>query len=266
MAKPAFSFCKEPREADPDNRMSERFLRNEMILGPEAVEKLSRAHVCVFGLGGVGSYAVEALARSGVGELTLIDQDAYSESNINRQLGALTSTVGQAKAQVLAQRVLDINPTCVVHPILGRYERENGDQFFGNYDYIVDAIDLVACKVDLICRAREKGIPIISALGTGNKLDPSLLQVADLSKTSGCPLARVMRKELGKLGIKHLKVVFSPEEPAPTTQMEAPPPGRRSVPASVPWVPSVAGLMMGGAVVMDLVKEEMTKGKDDTTC
>ena len=231
--------------------MSERFLRNEMILGTAALKKLADSHVCVFGLGGVGSYVVEALARAGVGELTLIDQDVYGESNINRQLGALTSTVGRAKADVLAERVLDINPNCVVHPVLGRYEKENGAQFFADYDYVVDTIDLVACKVDLICRCLEKGIP---ALGTGNKLDPSQLRVTDLSKTSGCPLARVMRRELGRLGIKHLKVVFSPEEPAPTVQMETPPPGRRSVPASVPWVPSVAGLMLGGAVVMDLVK------------
>jgi len=243
--------------------MSERFLRNEMILGPDAMEKLAHSHVCVFGLGGVGSYAVEALARSGVGELTLVDQDSYSESNINRQLGALTSTVGQSKAHVLAQRVRDINPDCLVHPILGRYEKETGESFFGPYDYIVDAIDLVACKVDLICRAQEKGIPILSALGTGNKLDASQLCVTDLSKTYGCPLARIMRKELGKLGIKHLKVVFSPEEPAPTTQMEAPPPGRRSVPASVPWVPSVAGLMLGGAVVMDLISDEKNR-KEET--
>lgn len=241
--------------------MRERFLRNEMILGSVALKKLAGSHVCVFGLGGVGSYAVEALARAGVGELTLIDQDVYGESNINRQLGALTSTVGRAKADVLAERVLDINPDCAVHPVLGRYEKENGAQFFADYDYVVDAIDLVACKVDLICRCLEKGIPIISALGTGNKLDPSQLRVTDLSKTSGCPLARVMRRELGRLGIKHLKVVFSPEEPAPTLQLEAPPPGRRSVPASVPWVPSVAGLMLGGAVVMDLVKDCVNEGE-----
>lgn len=234
--------------------MSERFLRNEMILGAEALEKLERSHVCVFGLGGVGSYVVEALARSGVGQLTLVDQDVYGESNINRQLGALTSTVGQPKAEVLARRVRDINPNCQVHPVQARYERENGAQLLPECDYVVDAIDLVACKVDLICRCLERGIPIISALGTGNKLDPAQLRVTDLSKTSGCPLARVMRRELGRLGIKHLKVVFSPEEPAPTAQLEAPPPGRRSVPASVPWVPSVAGLMLGGAVVMDLVK------------
>lgn len=235
--------------------MSQRFLRNEMMLGPAAVERLAAAHVCVVGLGGVGSYAVEALARSGVGQLTLIDQDDYSESNINRQLGALTSTIGVPKAQALAQRVADINPLCAVHPIVGRYTPQEGGRFFGDYDYLVDAIDLVSCKVDLILRAGEKGIPIISALGTGNKLDPSLLQVADLSKTYGCPLARVMRRELGRRGVKHLKVVFSPEEPVDTLQLEAPPPGRRSVPASVPWVPSVAGLLLGGAVVMDLVEE-----------
>lgn len=234
--------------------MSERFLRNEMILGAAALEKLGRSHVCVFGLGGVGSYAVEALARSGVGQLTLVDQDVYSESNINRQLGALTSTVGQPKAEVLARRVLDIHPDCQVHPVQARYDRENGAQLLPECDYVVDAIDLVACKVDLICRCLERGTPIISALGTGNKLDPTLLRVTDLSKTSGCPLARVMRRELGRLGIRHLKVVFSPEEPAPTAQLEAPPPGRRSVPASVPWVPSVAGLLLGGAVVMDLVR------------
>ena len=235
--------------------MSERFLRNEMLLGRAAVERLAAAHVCVVGLGGVGSYAVEALARAGVGELTLIDQDAYGESNINRQLGALESTLGQPKAEVLARRVLDINPDCRVHPVVGRYAREDRERFFGDYDYIADAIDLVSCKVDLICQSLERGIPILSALGTGNKLDPSLVEVTDLSKTKGCPLARVMRRELGRRGIRRLKVVYSPEEAAPCAALEAPPPGRRSVPASVPWVPSVAGLMMGGAIVMDLVRE-----------
>lgn len=236
--------------------MNERFLRNEMMLGENAMKKLAASHVCVVGLGGVGSYAVECLARAGIGELTLIDQDAYSLSNINRQLGALTSTIGKSKAHALAERVLDINPNCVVHPIVGKYSREDREAFWGSYDYLVDAIDLVACKIDLIVQAQERGIPIISALGTGNKLDATRLQISDLSKTSGCPLARVMRRELGRLGIKHLKVVFSPEEPAETTQPEAPPPGRRSVPASVPWVPSVAGLLMGGAVVMDLAGDQ----------
>lgn len=235
--------------------MNERFLRNEMMLGKDAVEKLASSHVCVVGLGGVGSYAVEALARAGIGELTLIDQDEYSLSNCNRQLGALTSTIGQSKAHALAARVMDINPDCKVHPIVGKYTKEDREQFWGEYDYVVDAIDLVACKIDLICQAQERDIPIISALGTGNKLDATKLEITDLSKTYGCPLARVMRRELGRLGIKHLKVVFSPEEAAETMQLEAPPPGRRSVPASIPWVPSVAGLLMGGAVVMDLVKK-----------
>ncbi len=234
--------------------MGNRFLRNEMLLGPQAIERLGRSHVAVVGLGGVGSYAVEALARAGVGALTLIDQDVYSESNVNRQLGALSSTLGRAKAEVLAERVGDIAPDCAVRPIVGTYRAEDRERFFGPYDYLVDAIDLVSCKVDLICQCLERGIPVISALGTGNKLDPSLLEVTDLSKTKGCPLARVMRKELGRRGIRHLKVVYSPEEPAPTLPLEAPPPGRRSVPASVPWVPSVAGLMLAGAVVMDLIE------------
>ena len=234
--------------------MSETFLRNEMLLGPAAREKLSASHVCVVGLGGVGSWAVEALARSGVGELTLVDQDAYSESNINRQLGALHSTIGRAKAEVLAERVLDINPRCRVHPIVGRYEADHREDFFSSYDYLVDAIDLVSCKVDLIRTALERGIPVVSALGTGNKLDASLLEVTDLAKTKGCPLARVMRRELGKLGIRHLKVVYSPEEPVPCAALETPPPGRRSVPGSVPWVPSAAGLMLGGAAVLDLIQ------------
>ena len=233
--------------------MSERFLRNEMLLGPEALEKLRSSHVCVVGLGGVGSWAVECLARSGVGELTLIDQDAYSESNINRQLGALTSTIDIPKPEALAARVRDINPDCVVHPIIGKYDREDNERFWGDYDYLIDCIDLVACKIDLILQAQARDIPIISALGTGNKLDFRKIEVTDLSKTYGCPLARVMRRELGRRGVKHLKVVYSPEEPAPCAQLEAPPPGRRSVPGSVPWVPPVAGLMMGGAAVMDLI-------------
>ena len=234
--------------------MQEQFLRTEMILGPEAVEKLRRCHVAVFGLGGVGSYAVEALARSGIGELTLVDQDTISASNINRQLFALHSTVGRPKAEVAAERCRDINPGIVVHPIQATYDSAHREDFFcRQYDYIVDAIDLVSCKLDLIQQAIEREIPILSALGTGNKLDPSLLEITDIAKTSGCPLARVMRKELRARGIQHLKVVFSPEQAVPTAQLEAPPPGRRSVPASVAWVPSVAGLMMAGAVVQDLI-------------
>ena len=242
--------------------MTERFIRNEMLLGPRAMEKLKSSHVCVVGLGGGGSCAAEALARSGVGELTLVDRDAYSLSNINRQLGALTSTAGRSKAAVMAERVRDINPDCAVHPLAIHYDRETPDSFFDGLDYIADAIDLVSCKIDLICRARDRGIPVLSALGTGNKLDPSRLEVTDLSLTRGCPLARVMRRELGRRDIRHLKVVYSSEEAVPCAPLEAPPPGRRSVPGSVPWVPPIAGIMMAGAIVMDLVGEARPCAQD----
>ena len=234
--------------------MNERFLRTEMIVGAPALDKLRRSHVAVFGLGGVGSYAAECLARSGVGTLTLVDQDTVSVSNINRQLCALTSTVGQYKAEVVADRVRDINPDAVVYPICATYDAAHREDFFSaRYDYIADCIDLVTCKLDLIQQAMDRRIPILSALGTGNKLDPTLLRVADISQTSGCPLARVMRKELRSRGIRHLKVVFSPEQPAATAQLEAPSPGRRSVPASVPWVPSTAGILLAGTIVRDLI-------------
>lgn len=225
-----------------------------MLLGADAMARLRRCHVIVFGLGGVGSYAAECLARSGVGELTLVDQDTISVTNINRQLYALRSTVGQSKAEVAARRCADIDPELRVHPICATYNAAHRDRFFStHYDYIVDAIDLVSCKLDLIEQARLRRIPILTALGTGNKLDPTLLQVTDISKTSGCPLARVMRRELRARDIRRLKVVYSPEEPAETQQLEAPPPGRRSVPASVAWVPATAGLLMGSVVIRDLL-------------
>ena len=225
-----------------------------MLLGADAMARLHRSHVAVFGLGGVGSYAAECLARSGVGELTLVDQDTISVTNINRQLYALRSTVGQSKAEVAARRCADIDPELRVHPICATYDAAHRDRFFStHYDYIVDAIDLVSCKLDLIEQARLRRIPILTALGTGNKLDPTLLQVTDISKTSGCPLARVMRRELRARDIRRLKVVYSPEEPAETQQLEAPPPGRRSVPASVAWVPATAGLLMGSVVIRDLL-------------
>ena len=225
-----------------------------MLLGADAMARLQRCHVIVFGLGGVGSYAAECLARSGVGELTLVDQDTISVTNINRQLYALRSTVGQSKAEVAARRCADIDPELRVHPICATYDAAHRDRFFStHYDYIVDAIDLVSCKLDLIEQARLRRIPILTALGTGNKLDPTLLQVTDISKTSGCPLARVIRRELRARDIRRLKVVYSPEEPAETQQLEAPPPGRRSVPASVAWVPATAGLLMGSVVIRDLL-------------
>ena len=237
--------------------MNDIFLRTRMLLGDDAMDHLASSHVAVFGLGGVGSYAVEALARSGVGELTLVDRDTLRPSNINRQLYALHSTVGQPKAEVAARRCLDINPALRVHTLCETYDADHREAFFtAKYDFIIDAIDLVSCKLDLISQALARGIPIISALGTGNKLDPSLLCVSDISKTSGCPLARVMRRELKDRGIRHLPVVFSPEQPAETRQLDTPDPGRRSVPASVSWVPSCAGLMLGGYVVRQLCAEK----------
>lgn len=230
------------------------FLRTEMILGQEAMARLQAAHVIVFGLGGVGGYVVEGLARSGVGELTLVDHDTIGMTNLNRQIGALHSTLGQKKAEAMGRRVLDINPACRVHVRAEHYDATSRDRFFDGtrYDYVVDAIDLVSCKLDLIETAILQKIPIISSMGTGNKLDASAFQVADIAKTSGCPLARVVRKELRQRGILHHKVVYSPELPAFAEQVEAPPPGRRSVPASVVWAPACAGLMLAGAVVMDL--------------
>ena len=241
--------------------MDQRFLRNEMLWGREGQERLAASHVILFGLGGVGSYTAECLARSGIGELTLVDSDTVSVTNINRQLEATTSTVGMAKADAVAARIRDINPSAILHPIQALYDAGHRDCFFPDgcrYDYIVDAIDLVSCKLDLLETARRLNIPLIMALGTGNKLDPTQLRLADISETYGCPLARVMRKELRSRGIHHQKVVFSPEEPAPTIQLEAPPPGRRSVPASNPWVPATAGLLLGSAVVRDILEKERT--------
>lgn len=238
--------------------MDERFLRNEMLWGGEGQERLARSHVILFGLGGVGSYTAECLARSGIGELTIVDSDTVAVSNINRQLEALTSTVGLPKAQAVAQRLRDINPQIRLHPVHGLYDAAHRDDFFPEgcrYDYIVDAIDLVSCKLDLAETARRLEIPLIMALGTGNKLDPEQLRLADISETYGCPLARVMRKELRRRNITRQRVVFSPEEPRPTTQSEAPPPGRRSVPASNPWVPATAGLLLGSAVVRDILSK-----------
>ena len=174
--------------------MDEIFLRSRMLLGETAMERLRASHVAVFGLGGVGSWCAEALCRSGVGELTLVDRDLVSESNRNRQLCALGSTVGRPKAEVMAERLLDISPACRVHPILGHYAAADRDRFFADYDYVVDCIDLVSCKLDLILSCRERGIPIVSALGTGNKKDASLLRLDDIANTFGCALARVVRR------------------------------------------------------------------------
>ncbi len=236
--------------------MENPFIREEMALGSEALLKLQKSHVIVFGIGGVGSYTCEALARAGVGTITLVDHDTVGLSNINRQLCALHSTVGQYKAEVMAQRIKDINPDCTVRALCRLYTEEDKLAFFDrDYSYVADCIDLVSCKLSLIMNARERNIPIISALGTGNKLDPSRFSITDISKTSGCPLARVIRRELKNRGISHHTVLFSPEEPLTPLALETPPPGRRSIPASVSWCPSVAGLMIAGHIVQTLIQE-----------
>lgn len=234
--------------------MSERFLREEMLFGPASMEKLKNSSVIVFGLGGVGSWCAEGLARAGVGSLTLVDQDTVGESNINRQLCALSSTLGQAKAEIMAARVRDINPDINARPLTARYEAGTRNQFFDrHYDYIVDCIDLVSCKVDLIETAQKLDIPIISALGAGNKKNAEYLTVTDISKTEGCPLARVVRKELRKRGIIHLPVVFSAEPAMKPADAEQPPPGRRSVPGSLVWVTATAGMLLCSHVVQALI-------------
>ena len=232
--------------------MRERTIRAEMLLGHEAMEKLENSHVAVFGLGGVGSWCAEALARSGVGRMTLIDRDTVGESNINRQLCAYTSTVGRAKTVVMAEHLRDVNPDIRVSCIEGHYEAADRERFFADYDFVVDCIDLVSCKIDLILSCRERGIPIVSALGTGNKRDAQQLRLDDISKTFGCTFARVIRKELRARGVEHHPVVYSPEEPMEAAQFEAPPPGRRSVPGSLVWVPASAGMLLCQYVVQEL--------------
>jgi len=235
--------------------MREQFMRCEMLLGPAAMEKLARSHVAVFGLGGVGSWCAEALARTGIGALTLIDHDDVGLTNLNRQAQATHATLGQPKAAALANRIALLSPDCKTETIIGKYSADCREKFWQEYDYVLDCIDLVSCKLDLIETALGRNIPILSALGTGNKLDPTLLRVSDISKTEGCPLARIVRKELRARGIAHHKVVWSPEQAHDALQLEAPPPGRRSVPASVMWVPASAGLLMAAECVKDLTAE-----------
>ncbi len=229
--------------------MDNQFSRTELLLGTEAVEKLANSRVAVFGIGGVGGYAVEALARSGVGTLDLIDNDKVSLSNINRQIIATHSTVGEYKVDVAKVRIADINPNATVNTYRTFYMPEVAHEFdFSKYDYIIDAIDTVTAKLDLAVRATDLSIPIISSMGAGNKLDPTAFEVADIYKTSVCPLAKVMRYELRKRGVKKLKVVYSKEPPVTPSKD-----GER-VPASCAFVPSVVGLIIAGEVIRDLVK------------
>lgn len=235
--------------------MGEETIRTEMLLGTQALERLAGARVAVFGIGGVGGYTVEALARAGVGKLDLVDSDRISLSNLNRQLLALHSTLGMRKVDAAKTRVLDINPRAEVTLWPLFYSRETAEQFdFSQYDYIVDAIDTVSAKLLLVERAANAGTPIISCMGTGNKLNPAEFQVADISGTSMCPLARVMRRELGKRGIRHLKVVYSREEALRPTgwEEEAAALGKRQIPGSVSFVPGAAGLILAGEVIRDL--------------
>ena len=235
------------------------FTRTALLLGSDAMEKLKNARVAIFGLGGVGGYAAEALARSGVGALDFIDHDTLSTTNINRQILATVQTVGKPKAEVARERALSINPA--VHATAWNlfYGPDTADQFdFTQYSYVIDAIDTVTGKLALVKAAREANVPILSCMGTGNKLDPTKFQIADISQTSVCPLARIMRKECRKRGIEKLKVLFSTEDPIPSDpeaiSLEELPEGRRALPGSVAFVPSVAGLIIAGEVIKDLMK------------
>ena len=244
--------------------MSDQFIRTRLLGGDEALERLKQARVAVFGVGGVGGYAVEALARSGIGTLHLYDDDIVSESNLNRQIAALHSTVGQPKAEVMARRVRDINPNCQAEFFRMFYLPQNADQVdLSQYDYVADCIDTVTAKLELISRCTSLQVRIISAMGTGNKFDPSALVVTDISRTQGCPLARTMRKELRKRGISHLKVVYStelPTQPLHPAEPEAPEafgtrPGsaaRRDTPGSTPFVPAAAGLLLASVIAQEL--------------
>ena len=239
--------------------MIEQFSRTEILLGEEAMTRLYGAKVAVFGVGGVGGYVVEALARCGIGRLDLCDSDTVSVSNINRQILATHSTVGMLKVEAAKRRIADINPACEVRTYPFFYLPDTADRFdFTEYDYIVDCIDTVTVKLQLVERAVAAGTPIICSMGTGNKLDPAAFQVADISKTSMCPLARIMRKELKKRGIHHLKVVYSQEEARKpdVDEEELKRIGKRQIPGSVAFVPGAAGLILAGEVVKDLIEKE----------
>ena len=227
-----------------------QFSRTELLLGEKSVEKLAKKRIAVFGVGGVGGFVCEGLVRAGIGEIDIIDKDTVAVSNLNRQLIALHSTVGQNKVDVLEERLKDINPKLILRKYKCFFLPETSDNFdFKQYNYVVDAIDTVTGKIELVLKAEEAGVPIISAMGAGNKLDPTAFQVADIYKTSVCPLARVMRRELKKRGIEKLKVVYSKEEPVKPVFAE----GEETVPGSVSFVPSVMGLIIAGEIVKELL-------------
>lgn len=229
--------------------MNSEFSRTENLIGANALEKLKKCHIAVFGVGGVGGFVVEALARAGVGAIDLIDSDCVDITNLNRQIIALHSTVGKQKVSVMRDRVLDINPNANVNIFPLLFLPENSSQFdFSKYDYVVDAIDNVTAKIELVLKCQEAGTPIIASMGTGNKLDPTKFEISDIYKTSVCPLAKVIRYELKKRGVKKLKVLYSKENPIKTADR---------TPASISFVPSAAGLIIAGEVIKDIIKEEL---------
>ena len=233
----------------------EQFSRTEALLGADNMKKLATARIAIFGIGGVGGYTVEALARCGIGHFNLIDRDVVSMTNINRQIIATIKSIGQNKVDVMKERILDINPFALVKTYPCFFLPENASSFdFSSYDYIVDAVDTISAKIELVVRAKDCGVPIISCMGAGNKLDPTKFEVADLSKTSVCPLAKVMRKELRLRGIEHVKVVYSKELPIkPEFAKEETDEKKRGTPGSISFSPSVAGLILASEVVKDLL-------------
>ena len=234
--------------------IKEEFSRTAYVYGEDAVEKLNKARVAVFGVGGVGGYICESLVRAGVGSIDIFDRDTVSVSNINRQIIALHSTVGQAKVEIMKKRMLDINPDCKVNAHNVFYLPENADEFdFSVYDYIADAVDTVSAKLEIAERAYKLGIPTISAMGAGNKTDPTRFEVADISDTTVCPLARVMRRELKVRGIKKYKVVYSKEEPRKSGVLDTE--TGKAIPGSLSFVPSAMGLIMAGEIIKDIIKK-----------
>ena len=236
--------------------MQNQFSRTELLIGKEAVEKLNKSKVAIFGIGGVGSFVVEGLVRAGVGEFVLVDHDTVSETNLNRQIIATTKTIGMSKVEVAKTRILEINPNAKVEIIKEFFMPESKGILDKSIDYIVDAIDTVTAKIELIQRANKLNIPIISCMGTGNKLDWAKFEITDIYKTSVCPLAKVMRKELKQRGIKKLKVLYSKEEPIKVKEInkeQDEEKNRKKVPGSISYVPSVAGLIIAGEVIKDLI-------------
>nr|WP_294429073.1 tRNA threonylcarbamoyladenosine dehydratase [uncultured Treponema sp.] len=242
-----------------------QFSRTQLLLGEKTVNRLKNSHVAIFGIGGVGGFTAEALARSGIGKIDLIDNDTVSLTNLNRQIIALHSTIGRAKTDVMKERILDINPDCQVNVFQCFYLPENKDLFdFRKYDYVIDAVDTVKAKIQLITQAKEAGVPVISSMGAGNKLDPTRFEVADIAETSVCPLARVMRQECKKRGLENVKVVYSKEKPvspqlSPEEKTTAEQKGNGLAPGSCAFVPSVAGLIIAAEVIKDLGKEGESK-------